>query len=111
MSNEKVTTSWIADDDDIYMPKSDQLQPATTCHQAITTWQRDNWKLIIIIKNVDIMMMMVDFEMSIHVMSQKIIFLRAERRRREVRREKFTHKYCTLPTIQLGPAGRRPAWA
>ena len=40
-----------------------------------------------------------------------IIFLRAERRRREVRREKFTHKNCTLPTSHLGPAGRRPAWA
>ena len=40
-----------------------------------------------------------------------IIFLRAERRRREARREKFTHKNCTLPTIHLGPAGRRPAWA
>ena len=26
-------------------------------------------------------------------------------------REKFTHVNCTLPTIHLGPAGRRPAWA
>ena len=25
--------------------------------------------------------------------------------------EKFTHENCTLPTIHLGPAGRRPAWA
>ena len=24
--------------------------------------------------------------------------------------EKFTHENCTLPTIHLGPAGRRPAW-
>ena len=23
----------------------------------------------------------------------------------------FTHVNCTLPTIHLGPAGRRPAWA
>ena len=37
--------------------------------------------------------------------------LRAERCRREARRDKFTHKNCTLPTIHLGPAGRRPAWA
>ena len=36
-----------------------------------------------------------------------IIFLQAERCRREVRREKFTHKNCTLPMIHLGPAGRR----
>ena len=40
-----------------------------------------------------------------------IVFFRAERRRREARREKFTHESCTLPTIHLGPAGRRPAWA
>ena len=35
--------------------------------------------------------------------------LRAERRRREERREKCTHENCTLPTIHLGPAGRRPS--
>ena len=39
------------------------------------------------------------------------ISLRAERRRREARREKLTHENCTLWTIHLGPAGRRPAWA
>ena len=26
-------------------------------------------------------------------------------------REKLTHENCSLPTIHLGPAGRRPAWA
>ena len=36
-------------------------------------------------------------------------FDRAERRRREARREKCTRDKCTLPTIPLGPAGRRPA--
>ena len=47
-----------------------------------------------------------------HVLCHKIIiFLRAERRRREAKREKFTQENCTLPTIHLGPAGRRPAWA
>ena len=40
-----------------------------------------------------------------------IVSLRAERRRREARREKFTCENLTLPTIYLGPAGRRPAWA
>ena len=35
--------------------------------------------------------------------------LRAERRRREARREKCTFNKCTLPTIPLGLAGRRPA--
>ena len=40
-----------------------------------------------------------------------IMSLRAERRRHEARREKFTHENCTLSTIHLGPAGRRPAWA
>ena len=35
--------------------------------------------------------------------------LRAERRRRKARREKCTYENCTLPTINLGPAGRRPA--
>ena len=25
--------------------------------------------------------------------------------------EKLTHENCTLPTIHLGPAGPRPAWA
>ena len=38
-------------------------------------------------------------------------FDRAERRRREARGEKCTRDKCTLPTIPLGPAGRRPAWA
>ena len=33
----------------------------------------------------------------------KLTSLRAERRRREVRREKFTHVNCTLPTIHLAP--------
>ena len=37
--------------------------------------------------------------------------LQAERRRCEARRAKVTHENCTLPTIHLGPAGRRPAWA
>ena len=32
----------------------------------------------------------------------------AERRRRQARREKGTRDKCTLPTIPLGPAGRRP---
>ena len=45
------------------------------------------------------------------IIMDKLTSLRAERRRREVRREKFTHEKCTLPTIHLGPAGRRPAWA
>ena len=40
-----------------------------------------------------------------------VISLRAERRRREARREKFTHENSTLSTIHLGPAGQRPAWA
>ena len=40
-----------------------------------------------------------------------LISLRTERRRRKAKREKFTHKNCTLPTIHRGPAGRRPAWA
>ena len=40
-----------------------------------------------------------------------IVSHRAERRRREVRREKFTNQNCTVPTIRLGPAGRRPARA
>ena len=35
--------------------------------------------------------------------------LRAERRRREARREKCNRANCTLPTIHLGPASRRPA--
>ena len=35
--------------------------------------------------------------------------LRAERRRREARREKCTFNKCTLPTIPLGRAGRRTA--
>ena len=35
--------------------------------------------------------------------------LRAERRRREARRERCTYENCNLPTIHLGPAGRRPA--
>ena len=38
-----------------------------------------------------------------------IIFHRAERHRREVRRVKFTNQNCTVPTIHLGPAGRRPS--
>ena len=38
-------------------------------------------------------------------------FDRAEHRRREARREKCTRDKCTLPTIPLGPAGRRPARA
>ena len=45
------------------------------------------------------------------IIMDKLTSLRAERRRREVRREMFTHVNCTLPTIHLGPAGRRPAWA
>ena len=28
-----------------------------------------------------------------------------------MRCEKFTHDNCTLPTIHLGPDGRRQAWA
>ena len=40
-----------------------------------------------------------------------IISHRAECRRRKVRREKFTNQNCTVPTIHLGPAGRRPARA
>ena len=40
-----------------------------------------------------------------------IISLRAEHRRRKARRGKFTCENCTLSTINLGPAGRRPAWA
>ena len=54
-------------------------------------------------------MIMIDCEMSIYVMSEKYISLRAESCRREARREKFTHENCTLPTIHLGPAGWRPA--
>ena len=34
----------------------------------------------------------------------KLTFLRAERRRREARREKFTHENCTLPTSRPGPS-------
>ena len=34
---------------------------------------------------------------------------RADRRRRKARRKKCTYENCTLPTIHLGPAGRRPA--
>ena len=30
---------------------------------------------------------------------------------KKVTSEKFTYENCTLPTIHLGPAGRRPAWA
>ena len=44
-------------------------------------------------------------------LSQTLISFRAECRRREERREKFSHENCTLQTIHLGPAGRRPAWA
>ena len=36
----------------------------------------------------------------------KLTSLRAERCRRQVRREKFTHVNCTLPTIHLGPASQ-----
>ena len=36
-----------------------------------------------------------------------IVSLRAERRRREARCEKFSHENCTLSTIHLGPAGRK----
>ena len=36
----------------------------------------------------------------------KLISLRAERHRRKARREKLNCETCTLPTIQLGPAGR-----
>ena len=43
------------------------------------------------------------------IIVDKLTSLRAERRRREVRHEKLTHVNCTLPTIHLGPAGRRPA--
>ena len=42
---------------------------------------------------------------------EKLLSPRAERRRREARRDKITHENCTLPTIHLGPAGGRPAWA
>ena len=35
-----------------------------------------------------------------------VISLQAERRRREARREKFTHENCTLSTIHPGPVGR-----
>ena len=45
------------------------------------------------------------------IIIDKLTSLRAERRRREARREKFTHKNCTLLTIHLGPAGRRPTRA
>ena len=45
------------------------------------------------------------------IIMDKLTSLRAERRRREVRREMFTNQNCTIPTIHLGPAGRRPAWA
>ena len=34
-----------------------------------------------------------------------VISLPAERRRREARREKFTHENCTLSTIYLGQPG------
>ena len=37
------------------------------------------------------------------IIMDKLTSLRAERRRREVRREKFTHVNCTLPTIHLAP--------
>ena len=40
------------------------------------------------------------------VFHKTIISLRAERRRREARCEKFTHENLALPTIYLGPAGR-----
>ena len=43
------------------------------------------------------------------IIMDKLTSLRAERRRREVRHEMFTHVNCTLPTIHLGPAGRRRA--
>ena len=33
------------------------------------------------------------------------IFLRAERHRREARREKFFHENCTISTIHLCPPG------
>ena len=45
------------------------------------------------------------------IIMDKLTSLRAERRRREARREKFAHENCTLPTIHLGLAGRRPARA
>ena len=43
------------------------------------------------------------------IIMDKLTSLRAERRRREVTREKFTHEKCTFRKIHLGPAGRRPA--
>ena len=56
------------------------------------------------------MLIMISYFIGL-IIIDKLTFLRAERRRREARREKFTHENCTLPTIHLGPAGRRPAWA
>ena len=44
-----------------------------------------------------------------HKYSSERATLQAERRKRETRREKCTHKNCTLRTIHLGPAGRSPA--
>ena len=98
------------------------LPPSIARHSLPPLGNAINWKLIIIIMNVyshDDWIWSVNiffFRLVIEAVClffchQIVISLRAERRRREVRREKFTHKNCTLPTIHLGPAGRRPAWA
>ena len=40
----QVAPSWIVDDDDIYVPKSDLIRPPLPTHPAIATWQRHRLK-------------------------------------------------------------------
>ena len=98
------------------------LPPPTARHSLPPLGNAINWKLIIIIMNschddwiwsfnIFFFFRLLIEAVCLFFCHQIVISLRAERRRREVRREKFTHKNCTLPTIHLGPAGQRPAWA
>ena len=49
------------------------------------------------------------FTIFVFLLKNNLSPQRAERRGHEARREKCTHENCILPTIHLGPAGRRPA--
>ena len=96
---------------------------STATHLLLATWQRQqltaycnhnehqlSWGWWLTVK-CQYMLNQIHNSSCLSVCQKNIISLRAERRRREARREMLTYKNCTLSTIHLGPAGRRPAWA